>query len=380
MNYNKTNTSGENKTFLLPALTAVIVFLNFYFAIYMIHLFDLFYSFSLNNTDPKSILSSMILTGGITYIALAFLRSRDGKRPILMLLLPLLSFVLYRFVFGYDIPGMVLPFLMMGIQAILGIIPTILWMIINWVLLLLPLPNLIYTILSFLMAVVFSIGTAIVFSGKKNYRTKKIIKTKRKRNLFSLFPPKFVSFFGHSGKKSTANQEISEEPVDGEIVSVENRSTNQLNEATNIQNTIYDKQGYHLDGRVNWNGSMENGSCSVSFDMKSRQLPEHAYIISGTGYNNLDSQNRTITLQLSAASVNGKDCYEINGVVYYDQSSFAQIELQLSNETNSYFVKGEISSFSSIQSGCRQFHLIVEDQQSSNYFYAEGTYTADGLF
>lgn len=380
MNYNKTNTLGENKSLLLPTLIAIIVVLNFYFAIYQNHLLNLYYSFSLNGNDLKSILSSMILTGGITYIALAFLRGRNGKRMILMGTLPLLSLLLYRFVFGTDLPGIILPVVMMGIQAILGIVPTILWIIINRILLLLPLPAFVFTILSPLIAVVFSICTAIVLNGKTRYRKKKIIKTKRKRGIFSFFPPKLLSLFGNSGKKTFVNQNISEDPVDGEIAPVEPPASDKSIGNTVLQNTLYEKQGYSLTGRVNWSGSMENGSCSVSFDMKSRQMPELAYIISGTGYGNADSQNGTITLKLSAASVNGNDCYEVNGVIYYDQSTFARIKLQLSNETDSYSIKGEISSFSSVQSGCRQFHLIVEDQQSSNYFYAEGTYTADGLF
>lgn len=178
MNTKKT-AAGGNTAAVLTALTAVIVFLNFYFAIYDMHFFELFYSFSidslsisnlsLNGDSLRSILSFMILLGGITYVSLFFVRVRNGSRPVVMILLPLLSFILYRFIFGNEIPGIALPLLTMAIQAVLGVIPTVLWMIVNWVLQQLPFPHGIYLILSVVTAIVLSIGTAFVFTRNVRY-------------------------------------------------------------------------------------------------------------------------------------------------------------------------------------------------------------------
>lgn len=101
---------------LLGALTAVIVFLNFYLAIYRIHFFDLFYDFSSDISEPRAVLSAAILIGGLTYIVLAILRLRNGNIPVVMIVLPLLSVLLYRFIFEYNTLGLVLPLITMVIQ------------------------------------------------------------------------------------------------------------------------------------------------------------------------------------------------------------------------------------------------------------------------
>ena len=165
---------------LLGALTAVIVFLNFNLAIYRAHFFGLFYNFSSYISSPKSVLSSAVLIGGATYIVLAFLRLRNGNIPFVMIALPLLSVLLYRFVFEYNTLGMILPFVTMVIQFILGIIPTILWVIVNWGLRLLPFPSMIYTALSLATAVISLWEQPFFSTGKQNIKERPSLRLKPK--------------------------------------------------------------------------------------------------------------------------------------------------------------------------------------------------------
>ena len=64
----------KSSAILLGALTAAIVFLNYYLVIHRIHFWGLFYEFSSNINNPRAVLSSAVLIGGLTYIVMAFLR------------------------------------------------------------------------------------------------------------------------------------------------------------------------------------------------------------------------------------------------------------------------------------------------------------------
>ena len=393
MNTKKT-AAGDSTAAVLTALTAVIVFLNFYFAIYDMHFFELFYSFSidslsisnlsLNGDSLRSILSFMILLGGITYVSLFFVRVRNGSRPVVMILLPLLSFILYRFIFGNEIPGIALPLLTMAIQAVLGVIPTVLWMIVNWVLQQLPFPHGIYLILSVVTAIVLSIGTAFVFTRNVRYRKKKVVKTRKGKHRHSIIHKKVSSVTEHSVDTDTAQPSVEQsdttKAVDAEVTPVDNRKTDNLPDRTSVPDSLYEKYGYDLSGHVSWNGSMQNGSCSVNLYLKSRLTPAHAYQISGTGWETSDSQESVIQLNLSVEAINGEDQYRAHGTIHHEQGAFALLELQLSGQTGSfYLVRGEIRDFSAAESGNRHLHLIFEDAQNTCCFYAEGSYDADGL-
>ena len=373
---------------LLGALTAVIVFLNFNLAIYRAHFFGLFYNFSSDISSPKSVLSSAVLIGGATYIVLAFLRLRNGNIPFVMIALPLLSVLLYRFVFEYNTLGMILPLVTMVIQFILGIIPTILWVIVNWVLRLLPFPSMIYTALSLAAAVILAVGTAFLLNRKAKYKRKAIVKTKTKTRR-------------GKHKHSSTHTEITSEPehtlyqqnsdgisgtgtdnaaADGTDQAVASPSDSQ-NPGNNLSSIIYEKHGYTLDGQVRWNGNMKDSSCTIDLSLQSRSVSDHTYRITGSGWESSDSLMGVLQINAAVEAINGTDKYDVSGTIYYDESDFARVDLHLSDSTQalSYSIKGEISNFSSTQSGSRRVHLIFEDLKTHNDFYTEGSYEAEVL-
>lgn len=373
---------------LLGALTAVIVFLNFNLAIYRAHFFGLFYNFSSDISSPKSVLSSAVLIGGATYIVLAFLRLRNGNIPFVMIALPLLSVLLYRFVFEYNTLGMILPLVTMVIQFILGIIPTILWVIVNWVLRLLPFPSMIYTALSLAAAVILAVGTAFLLNRKAKYKRKAIVKTKTKTRR-------------GKHKHSSTHTEITSEPehtlyqqnsdgisgtgtdnaaADGTDQAVASPSDSQ-NPGNNLSSIIYEKHGYTLGGQVRWNGNMKDSSCTIDLSLQSRSVSDHTYRITGSGWESSDSLMGVLQINAAVEAINGIDRYDVSGTIYYDESDFARVDLHLSDSTQalSYSIKGEISNFSSTQSGSRRVHLIFEDLKTHNDFYTEGSYEAEGL-
>lgn len=373
---------------LLGALTAVIVFLNFNLAIYRAHFFGLFYNFSSDISSPKSVLSSAVLIGGATYIVLAFLRLRNGNIPFVMIALPLLSVLLYRFVFEYNTLGMILPFVTMVIQFILGIIPTILWVIVNWGLRLLPFPSMIYTALSLATAVILAVGTAFLLNRKAKYKRKAIVKTKTKTRR-------------GKHKHSSTHTEITSEPEhtlyqqnsDGiSVTGTDNAAADGTDQAVaspsdsqtpgnNLNSIIYEKHGYTLGGQVRWNGSMKDSSCTIDLALQSRSVSDHTYRITGSGWESSDSLMGVLQINAAVEAINGTDRYDVSGTIYYDESDFARVDLHLSDSTQalSYSIKGEISNFSSTQSGSRRVHLIFEDLKTHNDFYTEGSYEAEGL-
>lgn len=373
---------------LLGALTAVIVFLNFYLAIYRIHFFDLFYDFSSDISEPRAVLSAAILIGGLTYIVLAILRLRNGNIPVVMIVLPLLSVLLYRFIFEYNTLGLVLPLITMVIQFVLGIVPTILWVIVNWVLRLLPFPSIIHTALSVAAAVVLAVGSAFLLNRKAKYKRKAIVKTKTRTKR-----GKHKHSSTHTEVTSGPEQTLYQQDSDsvsgtgadnaasdgaGQTAATQGNSQSLSND---LSSNIYEKHGYTLDGQVLWSGSMQAGSCTADLSLRSRAFPDHAYRITGSGWESSDSLTGILQVNASVESVSGTDRYDISGTVQYDESDFARVALQLSDSarTVSYSIKGEISNFSSTQSGFRHVHLIFEDLQGQNDFYVEGSYETSGL-
>lgn len=381
---------------LLGALTAVIVFLNFYLAIYRIHFFDLFYDFSSDISEPRAVLSAAILIGGLTYIVLAILRLRNGNIPVVMIVLPLLSVLLYRFIFEYNTLGLVLPLITMVIQFVLGIVPTILWVIVNWVLRLLPFPSIIHTALSVAAAVVLAVGSAFLLNRKAKYKRKAIVKTKTRTKR-----GKHKHSSTHTEVTSGPEQTLYQQDSDsvsgtgadnaasdgaGQTTATQGDSQgdsqgNSQSLSNDLSSNIYEKHGYTLDGQVLWSGSMQAGSCTADLSLRSRAFPDHAYRITGSGWESSDSLTGVLQVNASVESVSGTDRYDISGTVQYDESDFARVALQLSDSarTVSYSIKGEISNFSSTQSGFRHVHLIFEDLQGQNDFYVEGSYETSGL-
>ena len=377
------NNNKKSKAFFLGVLTTVIVFLNFYFAIYRIHFFGLFYDFPNDITSLRAAAGSAVLIGGLTYIFLAFLRLRNGNIPFIMMILPLLSVLLYHFVLGNDTVGIVLPFIMMVIQFIMGIIPTILWVIVNRILRLLPFPYLVHTVLSLAAAIILSAGTAFLLNRKFKYKRKKIIKTRRGKHKHSSThtditsepeQPLYQKTLDNASLDSVAN--IDDNQTKGD----DNTSVEQWDNA-NTSSSIYEKNGYNLNGQAAWNGSMQTGSCSIDFSLTGRFVCDHAYRISGSGWESSDSLPGILQINATAEAVHGEDRYDISGTIHYDTSAFAKVKLQLSDNAQSvtYSIQGEISNFSSTQSGVRHVHLIFENQQNHDVFYAEGSYDAEGL-
>lgn len=365
----------KSTSIILWALTAVIVFLHFYLTIYKIHFFGLFYDFSSDITSLKSMINFSVLIGGLTYIIWAFLRLRNGNMPIVMIVLPLLSILLY-FIFGNDTLGIALPFIIMIIQFVIGVIPTILWVIVEWILRLLPFPHFIHMALSFLVAVILSTGTAFLLNRKLKYKRKKIIKTRRGKHTHSSIHTNVTSEPGQPLYQQTSDESSGEEGK-----TTENANSMAMNQQENTGYNIYEKHGYNLSGQILWNGNIQNGSCSIDLSLLGRSVPDHAYHISGSGWESSDSLSGVLQINAVAEAVDGKDRYDISGTIYYDASSFARMELFLSNDTQSisYSIKGEINNFSATQSGSRHVHLIFENQQNQNVFYAEGSYDTNGL-
>ncbi len=372
---------------LLEALTAIIVFLNFYVAIYQIHFFNLFYEFSSDISNPRAVLGSTVLIGGLTYIIMACLRLRNGNVPVVMIVLSLVSVLLYRFVFQYNTLGIILPFVTMVIQFVLGIIPTILWVIVNGVLRLLPFPSIIHTALSLAAAVILAAGTAFLFNRRAKYKRKAIVKTKTKN---STNRGKHKHSSTHTEVTSKPDNTLYEQNSDNVSgTGTDNAATDESGQSAAQQpdtadigsNNIYEKHGYHIGGQIIWNGNMRNGSCSIDLSLRSRTVPDHVYRITGSGWESSDSLTGVLQVNASAESAGGADRYDISGTVQYDDSDFAKVELHLSDSTQatSYTIKGEISNFSSTQSGSRQVHMIFENQQNHDVFYAEGAYETEGL-
>ena len=374
---------------LLGVLTAIIVFLNFYVAVYQIHFFDLFYEFSSDISNPRAVLGSAVLIGGLTYIIMACLRLRNGNVPVVMIVLPLVSVLLYRFVFQYNTLGIILPFVTMVIQFVLGIIPTILWVIVNWVLRLLPFPSIIHTALSLAAAVILAAGTAFLFNRRAKYKRKAIVKTKTK-NKTRTKRGKHKHSSTHTEVTSEPDNALYEQNSDNVSgTGTDNAATDEAGQPAAQQpdtadigsNNIYEKHGYHIGGQIIWNGNMQDGSCSIDLSLRSRAVPDHVYRITGNGWESSDSLSGVLQVNASAESAGGTDRYDISGTVQYDESDFARVDLHLSDSTQaiSYTIKGEISNFSSTRSGSRQVHMIFENQQNHDVFYAEGTYEAEGL-
>lgn len=367
----------KSTAILLGALTAAIVFLNYYLVIHRIHFWGLFYEFSSNINNPRAVLSSAVLIGGLTYIVMAFLRFRNGNMPVIMIVLPLLSIILYRFIFEYNSLGLILPLITMVIQFVLGIVPTLLWVMINWVLRLLPFPSMIHTALSVAIAAVLAVGTAFLFSRKVKYKRKKIIKTKRGKNKHSST---------HTEVISEPGQQLYQ-PVTGHASGTDSSAAEEIGQPAEEQtgsqnlNNIYEKHGYNVSGQINWTGSMQEGSCSIDLSLQSRTAPDHVYRITGNGWESSASLTGVLQVNAAAEAINGTDQYDISGTIQYDETAFARVELHLSDNAQriSYVIKGEISNFSASQPGYRRVHLIFEDLQNQNDFYAEGSYESNGL-
>ena len=277
-----------------------------------------------------------IICGGLAYSFLVLLRGLEGKFPLVMTVLPFLSVCLYRLDFVGNLFAKILPFVMALIQFTLGFVPSWLWVLIYWILRLFHVSGVLHTIIMVLLALLLA---AIAASA---YNVQLHIISKAGRQAFTAKDTnqksRVVASTARSANTSHINREIyhyEEEEQMTDTVSSSQNSERGLR-------SMYEERGYFLSGNVWWNGSRQNGSCSVDLLLEGKTRSEHAYKIHGNGW---------------------------------DRSGYGSGEIY----TASYSVRGYIDGFSP-HNGYRRIRLDFDDLLDHNGFGAEGSYNVNGIY